>query len=490
MNATLFDITNRFADLKVVVIGEAMLDSYLDGFTDRVSREAPVPVVSVTDRKDAAGGAANTAVNIRALGGQVTFLSVVGADDDGLLLLQVLEENGVPTDHVIRHPFRRTLAKRRVAASGQMLVRFDQGDGSPVDATTEDALIERLDALFPACDALVISDYGYGILTPRIIERITQLQAWNPRVIVADAKNLQAYRHVGVTAVKPNYGEAVKLLNLPRLESACARAEQMTPYAEQVLDLTGSQIAAITLDSEGALICERGALPYRTYAKPEPDSKAAGAGDTFVSALALALAANTDTPNAAEIASAAARIVVARPGTTTCTAAELREVFLGGGDKVFTDPARLAERLEMEREGCRRIVFTNGVFDIIHRGHVTYLNQAKALGHVLIVGVNMDETVRKLKGPTRPINSLEDRIQVLAGISAVDFVIPFGEDTPAELLSVLKPDVFVKGGDYTRETLPEAQVVESYGGAVHILPYVENRSTTYMIQRIREVYAS
>ena len=150
----------------------------------------------------------------------------------------------------------------------------------------------------------------------------------------------------------------------------------------------------------------------------------------------------------------------------------------------------MAARLEREREGCHRIVFTNGVFDIIHRGHVTYLNQAKALGHVLVVGVNMDETVRKLKGPTRPINSLEDRVQVLAGIDAVDFVIPFGEDTPAELLSILKPDMFVKGGDYTRETLPEAQVVESYGGTVHLLPYVENRSTTYMIQRIREVYAA
>jgi D-beta-D-heptose 7-phosphate kinase/D-beta-D-heptose 1-phosphate adenosyltransferase len=442
----------------------------------------------VTDRKDAAGGAANTAVNVATLGGQVKFVSVMGADEDGRLLATILEYHGITSEHIIVHPYRRTLTKRRVSAGGQMVVRFDQGDYGPIDERTEDALIEQLRALFPACDALIISDYGYGVITPRVLHVIKQLQAWSPRVIVADAKNLLAYRDLGVTAVKPNYGEAVKLLGLPKLEGACARAEQMAPHAERMLELTGAQIAAMTLDSEGALICERGNPPYRTYAKPEPDSKAAGAGDTFVSALTLGLAAGADTPNAAELASAAARIVVGKPGTTTCSVAELQEYFMGN-DRVFLDPQRLAERLAVERQGCRRIVFTNGVFDILHRGHVTYLNQAKALGHVLIVGVNTDESVRRRKGPQRPINSLEDRLQVLAGVSSVDYVVPFGEDTPAELLAILKPDVFVKGGDYTRETLPEAQVVESYGGVVQILPYVENRSTTYMIQRIREVYA-
>jgi D-beta-D-heptose 7-phosphate kinase/D-beta-D-heptose 1-phosphate adenosyltransferase len=494
MNAKLFDITHRFADLRVLVVGEAMLDSYLDGYTDRVSREAPVPVVSVTERRDAAGGAANTAVNVRTLGGEVAFVSVCGDDEDSARLREVLEAQGVPTDHMIVHPQRRTLAKRRVAASGQMLVRFDQGDADLIDAETEDEIIRRVTMLFPMCDALIISDYGYGVLTPRILQTVKDLQAWarhagTPRVIAADAKYLAGYREIGVTAVKPNYGEAVRLLGLPKLEGACARAEQITPYAEQMLDITGAQVAAITLDTEGALVCERGNAPYRTYARPEPDSRAAGAGDTFISALTLALAAGTDTPNAAEIASAAARVVVSKPGTTACSASELQEYFLGG-DKLFFDPHRLAARLDVERQGCRRIVFTNGVFDILHRGHVTYLNQAKALGHVLVVGLNTDESVRRLKGPTRPINGLEDRLQVLAGVSSVDYVIPFGENTPAELLSILRPDVFVKGGDYTRETLPEARVVEEYGGVVQVLPYVENRSTTYMIQRIREVYAT
>ncbi len=487
MNARILDLTHRFADLHLLVIGEAMLDSYLDGYTDRLSREAPVPVVTVTDRKDAGGGAANTAVNVAVLGAKVTFLSVIGDDEDGKLLQRVLEAKGVDTAQLVIEPGRRTLTKRRVSAGCQMLVRFDQGDGGPISAQSEAVLIERLSQLFSEVDGVIVSDYGYGVLTPRMVETLEDLQSWYPKVVVADAKNLVRYRDLGVTAVKPNYGEAVKLLGLPRIEGACARAEQIAPHADRVLEMTGAQIAAITLDTEGALVCERGNPPYRTYSDAQPDSKAAGAGDTFVSALALSLLAGAGTEDAAEIAQAAARIVVSKPGTTTCTVDELKSFFLGG-DKYYSDPHKLVERLKLERTGCRRVVFTNGCFDILHRGHITYLNQAKALGDVLVVAVNTDESVQRLKGPTRPINSLEDRLQVLAGLSSVDFLISFDEQTPAHLLEVLQPDIFVKGGDYTRETLPEAAVVETYGGSVQILPYIENRSTTGMIAKIQETY--
>jgi D-beta-D-heptose 7-phosphate kinase/D-beta-D-heptose 1-phosphate adenosyltransferase len=487
MNARILDLTQRFRDLRLLVIGESMLDSYLEGYTDRLSREAPVPVVTVTDRKDAAGGAANTAVNIATLGGQVYFLSVVGSDEEGRLLKDVLDSRGVDTQGLVVRPGRKTLAKRRVSAGGQMLVRFDQGDTDPIDAEAEARMIEYLGRLFPHVDGIVISDYGYGVLTPRLIDALQDLQAWHPRPIVADARDLMRYRSLAPTAVKPNYGETVKLLGLPKLEGACARAEQIAPHADRVLELTGAQIAAITLDTEGALVCERGAAPYRTFAEAQPDSKATGAGDTFVSGFALSLLAGADTADAAEIAQAAARIVVAKPGTTTCTADELRASFLGG-EKYYADPAQLAERLAGERTGCRRVIFTNGCFDILHRGHITYLNQAKALGDILVVAVNTDESVQRLKGPTRPINSLEDRLQVLSGLSSVDYLLSFDDPTPARLLSIVKPDVFVKGGDYTRDTLPEAAVVESYGGSVQILPYIENRSTTSMIARIQESY--
>lgn len=487
MNAGILDLTHRFAGLHLLVIGEAMLDSYLDGYTDRLSREAPVPVVTVTDRKDAGGGAANAAVNVAALGGKVTFVSVIGDDKDGQVLKNILQAKGVDVDSLVTESGRRTLAKQRVSAGGQMLVRFDQGDTGNISASSEAAVIQRLGALFSEVDGVIVSDYGYGVLTQRVVEALEDLQSWYPSVVVADAKNLVRYQALGATAVKPNYGEAVRLLGLPKLEGACARAEQIAPHADRMLEMTGAQIAAVTLDTEGALVCERGNSPYRTYSDAQPDSKAAGAGDTFVAAFALSLLAGAATEDAAEIAQAAARIVVAKPGTTTCTVDELKS-FFWGGDKYYADPQALTERLRLERTGCRRVVFTNGCFDILHRGHITYLNQAKALGDILVVAVNTDESVQRLKGPTRPINSLEDRLQVLAGLSSVDFLISFDDQTPARLLEIIKPDIFVKGGDYTRETLPEAAVVEGYGGSVQILPYIENRSTTGMIAKIQETY--
>ncbi len=487
MNGSLIDIIDSFAGMRAVVIGDAMLDVYLEGTTNRLCREAPVPVVSIAAQKLAPGGASNTAVNLRSLGAEVTLLSVVGSDPDAALLRATLQERSVPVDNLLAHPFRRTLAKRRVIAAGHMLVRYDEGSTGALDEQTEQALIARLASLFRQADALVISDYGYGVLTPRVVQLIADLQAKSPRVIVADAKNLGLYRGVGVTAVKPNYGEAVGLLGLDKLDGACARAEQIGPYGEQILDATGARLAAITLDSEGALVFERGSLPYRTYAQPNPDSHAAGAGDTFVSALALALVAGADRQAAAELASAAAGVVVRRDGTTVCSAGELREYFTLG-DKFVSDVAQLVSRLETERRGCRRVVFTNGCFDILHSGHIAYLNRAKALGDLLVLGVNTDESVQRLKGPSRPINGLKDRVQVLSGLSSVDYITAFGEDTPVELIRVIRPDVFVKGGDYTRETLPEAALVEELGGAVQILPYMEDHSTTSMIARIREAY--
>ncbi|MFL5802526.1 MAG: D-glycero-beta-D-manno-heptose 1-phosphate adenylyltransferase, partial [Roseiflexaceae bacterium] len=270
----------------------------------------------------------------------------------------------------------------------------------------------------------------------------------------------------------------------PGGEDCGPRAEQIIARSQQLLDITGARLAAITLDTEGAVVVERGGLPYRTYARPARHANAAGAGDTFLSALALALAAGADTPAAAEIASAAAASVVGKDGTATCSGAELRAAFTGAG-KVVTDRADMVARVEAHRRQGRRIVFTNGCFDILHRGHITYLSRAKALGDILIVGVNADASVRRLKGPSRPINTLDDRAQVLAALSCVDEIIPFEEATPIQLIRALRPDVFVKGGDYTRATLPEASVVEDLGGVVEILAYLPDRSTTAIIEHIR-----
>ena len=468
------------------MIGEAIIDSYLHGTADRICREAPVPIVAVKNREDLPGGAANTAVNVRSLGAQVAFLSVVGDDREGDLLCNALEARGVPTEYVLREPGRGTLAKNRVMAGSQILVRFDDGTTGPMSPEIERALIGRLEALFPECDAVIVSDYGYGILTPRVIDTLKRLQKERPRVLVADSKYLPAYRNVGVTAVKPNYGEVVQLLGYVPEENGEARVDRITRESERLLDITGAQFAAVTLDTEGAVIIERGNPPYRTYARPAAHSRAVGAGDTFVSTLALALAAGADRPEAAELASAGASIVVAKDGTAVCSAGELREHF-SAGDKYMAGVERLAARVDFYRQQGRRIVFTNGCFDILHRGHITFLNRAKALGDVLIVGVNGDASVRRLKGEGRPINSLEDRVQVLAALSCIDHIVPFDEDTPVDLLRAVCADVVVKGGNYSRETLPEAALAEELGGRVEILPIVEDLSTTGIIRKIQEV---
>ena len=475
-------LTERFAGLRAVVIGEAMLDRYLSGPGDRLCREAPVPIVTVRHRADAPGGAANTAVNVTALGARVRLLSVVGQDHEADALRLTLAQAGVGTSGIIGEAGRQTLAKQRVVAGGQLVVRFDQGSTDRIGVAAERELLDNLATEARDADVVIVSDYAYGVLTPRVIARLAEIQARTPRVLVVDSKVLTAYRGAGVTAIKPNYDEALRLLRIngTRRED---RAELIARREERLLDVTGARIAAVTMDTDGALFLERDRPPYRTYARPADHARAAGAGDTFVATLALALAAGAETPAAAELASAAAGVVVAKEGTAACTSAELRACVKG--DAKITDLRTLAEHRERLRRDGRRIVLTNGCFDILHRGHVSYLSAAKALGDVLIVGLNTDAGVRRLKGQGRPVNTLEDRASVLAALSSIDYVVAFDEGTPVELVRALRPDVFVKGGDYAADMLPEGPVVEALGGTVRILPYVDERSTTRLIERIR-----
>ena len=538
MKTDLVKLLDAIAGLNIIVIGESMLDCYLSGVADRLCPEAPVPVVNVTDQKYATGGAANTAVNVHSLGAKVTLLSVIGDDWEGALLRQVLQEHGVSWQQVLTHPGRRTLTKQRVIAAATLLVRFDQGSTHTLDLETEQALIDKIEQRFPECDAVIVSDYGYGILTPRVIQAIAKLQQSQPRILVVDSKQLSAYRHVGVTAVKPNYKQAIQLLGIPQLTEPSARINQIAAFQKQILDLTGARIAAVTLDAEGALIFEGDRSPHRTHARKVTHNHTSGAGDTFVSALTLALAAGAPTPDAADLAASAAAVVVGKEGTTPCSAQELQSIppvppsphasrtplprqsaqrgetpargwLLNGGglgpplgmggdprtalaplpiplspDQQILDSTLLLARLASYRTWGYRIVFTNGCFDILHAGHVSYLNRAKALGDILIIGVNSDLSVSRLKGPSRPINPLSDRIQVLAALGCVDHLVAFDDDSPINLIQEVRPDIYVKGGDYTKQTLPEASLVEHLGGVVQILPFVENRSTTSMIERI------
>jgi D-beta-D-heptose 7-phosphate kinase/D-beta-D-heptose 1-phosphate adenosyltransferase len=375
---------------------------------------------------------------------------------------------------------RETLTKTRVMSGGQIVIRYDEGTSRSLDAESERALCRLLEREGQTCDAIVVSDYSHGVLTPAVIETLARVQRAVARILVVDAKRPGLYAGCSVSAVKPSWDVAAGLLGIAH--AAPDRAQIVTARGEQLLDMLGAAAAAVTLDGDGVVLLERESEPYRIYARRVPSGQTAGAGDTFTVAFAAGLAAGGATTAAAELAAAAAAVTVERDGTSACTALELRE-RLGGGAKVVLDRVALSAELERLRRLGRRIVLTSGCFDILHRGHVTYLSHAKALGDVLVVGVNTDDGVRRLKGPERPLNPLDDRVQVLAALSCVDYVVAFGEDTPEQLVAQLRPHVFSKGGDYTREALPETEVVERFGGRVEILPYIVDRSTTRLIER-------
>lgn len=477
-------IIEQFARQRVAVLGDAMLDIYLQGQPGRFCQEAPVPLLKLAARRHAPGGAANTAMNLRALGAHVDFLSVLGDDDEADLLRTELRKQRVGCEHLLTQPGRRTQAKHRLYADQQMLLRFDQGSTDAIDAEADERLLDRLSSLFASWDAVLVSDYCYGILTPRVIRALGDLQARWSKVLMIDSRRLGDFREVRPTAVKPNHAEAVALLGGKALDVFPERADAIGHYRDEILDLTGAHMAAVTLDSDGAVLLERGRPPYRSYAAVPRRGCVAGAGDTFAAAFTLSLASGASTYAACELASAAAAVVVGKETTAACSALELRD-FVAAGGKLFSDRERLAECVEFYRRQGKRIVFTNGCFDILHGGHIAYLHRARLLGDVLIVGVNDDASIQRLKGPTRPINSLEDRLQVLAALTCIDHLVPFGEDTPCNLVRVIRPNIFVKGGDYTPDRLPEAPLVESLGGVVRILPFLAERSTTSIIERIQ-----
>lgn len=478
-----------FPRLRTLVVGDVMLDRYLSGTSHRLCQEAPVPIVNVQRQIDSPGGAGNCAVNLAALGAQTAVVGVTGSDCEGDAIRSLLEESRVDVRHLLERPARQTLLKARVCCDNHQVVRFDQGSTAPVESAAEEAILEALDELYPQVDAVIVSDYGYGVLTPRVIEHLASLQRRHLKTLVVDAKDLTRYHRVGMTACKPNYRQTAELLSLAVTTSNGQRAQSLYGEGERLLTATGARIVAVTLDQDGALIFERAKPPYRTHTRSAPQTRAAGAGDTFACALALALASGSGTVAAAEIAQAAAAVVVSKEHTATCSLAELRE-RVSGESSGKSDLERLQQVLDEHRRNHRRIVLTNGCFDILHRGHITYLEQARQLGDVLVVGVNTDESIRRLKGPARPINTLGDRIGVLEGLASVDYVVPFAEGTPHRLIEAIRPDVFVKGGDYTRATLPEAELVERLGGTVKILPLVSDRSTSTIISRICRVYGA
>lgn len=481
-----WQFTEQFNRKKILVIGDFIIDEYIQGDSTRLSPEAPVPVVDIRTKRMVLGGAANVAANLTALGAQVVFCSVTGEDTDADQGFALVSGAGFSPDGIIRERHRATLVKTRVIADGHPLVRLDRGDSTVISNRSEQLLMRHLEQHFAGCDGVIIADYHKGVVTPGLVAHIHRLNQESPKFIAVDSKRLSLFSEMAPTLVKPNYEEALKLLDYER--EMKDRKTQLKRCGKLIYAKTNAQWVVMTLDKDGSLWFKKGKLMFDMDAPPVAVPHVCGAGDTFVSACTLALLSKADASRAARIATSAASIAIEKEHTSLCSRLELL-ARLEHEQKLVTSMKRLREIAAYHREQGHRIVFTNGCFDILHSGHVNYLRLARQLGDVLIVGVNNDDSIKRLKGADRPINSLSERLSVLAGLACVDHVVVFGDrsdDTPAPLIREIAPDVFAKGGDYHGKALPEASLVESLGGQVQLIPLTANRSTTSLIRRIYE----
>lgn len=485
------DIVRQFKHLRALVIGDAMLDTYLEGTASRLCSEGPVPVVSKTAEYRIPGGAANTAANLSALGAKVDFLAAVGQDLPATLLRAALSERGVSDRWLVEDEASATLHKLRVLADGQYVVRFDEGD-QHISDRCQQKIVERLEHLYPLCDLVLVSDYRYGVVSDGLLARLQQLIEAQPKVVVVDSKTLRRFRSLRATVVTPNYLEARLLVD----GSAPAGPPELTDVerlARSLLSDLATEQVAITLAELGVFLLDRQGHATHIPAHPVAQANDVGAGDSFAAALALSLAAGSDSEEAVRIAIDAAGIAVARRWTSIVQQQELLQrvsvrtyTSLAGAyanDRQLA-LAQLLKQIDEARSQGRTIVFTNGVFDILHAGHVQFLRQARMLGDLLVVGVNSDESARQLKGSGRPINSARDRMALVSALDVVDHVVSFDEATPVELIRLLRPHIHVKGGDYADEALPEAEAVRECGGRVVILPLAGSVSTSSVIERI------
>ncbi len=465
-----------FSQARVLVAGDLMLDRYWHGDTQRISPEAPVPVVHVAHEEGRPGGSGNVACNIAGLGGQVGLLGLVGDDAVADQLHEQLASAGVHC-HLQRDARYATITKLRIISRHQQLIRLDFEDGFP--GYDDAPLLETLDRLLPDYDVLVLSDYGKGSLADP--------QAWIQRArqagvrVLVDPKGEDFRRYAGASVVTPNLQEFAAASGFDvahdELQQAAAQLAQQS-HLEHLLVTRGEQGMSLVSRSGEALH-----LP--THAQEVFD--VTGAGDTVIATLAAALSAKEPLEHAVSLANVAAGIAVGKLGTASVSVSELEqrlwEQRLSEHGVVSED--QLMELVAAARQRGERIIFTNGCFDLLHAGHVTYLEQASRLGDRLIVAVNADQTVRQLKGPERPVNPLQNRMHVLAALGFVDWVLPFSEETPERLICRVQPDVLVKGGDNDPDNIPGAACVRAAGGEVQVLGYVQGVSTTAIVDSIK-----
>jgi D-beta-D-heptose 7-phosphate kinase/D-beta-D-heptose 1-phosphate adenosyltransferase len=464
----------------VAVVGDLMLDETWTGDVTRVAPEAPVPLLSLAAMSRRAGGAGNVVENLAALGARAIALGAVGEGEEGRWLAQRLTRLPQASGTIVVDPSRTTPVKRRMVSEGRQILRVDEELPAGLSPKAESELTKAALAAVEEADVLLVSDYAKGTLTPALVAAVLRAARARgiPALVDPKGRDYSAYR--GATALTPNRRE-LETVTGETARDLAAVAE----LGERLRSDLGLDALLVKLSEEGMLLLERGAGPRRIRARAREVYDVTGAGDTVLAALGVGLGCGLDLAAAAEVANRAAGCAVARVGTAPVHWADLLDGLTAAPGEKLLDHRHLAAVVATLRRAHRRVVFTNGCFDLLHPGHIKLLAEARRQGDVLIVGLNSDASVERLKGAGRPILSQTDRAQVLGGLDAVDFVVVFEEDTPEKLIELIRPHVLVKGGDYVEATVVGAPFVHSYGGEVVLIPLVEGRSTTSMVAKMK-----
>jgi D-beta-D-heptose 7-phosphate kinase / D-beta-D-heptose 1-phosphate adenosyltransferase len=481
-------LSNAMARQTVLCVGDLMLDEFVYGEVSRISPEAPASVLAVKRSDTSVGGAGNVARNITSLGARCIFVSLVGDDVAGQILKSELAKEKLIESALIVDPYRPTTRKARFVSEhfSTHMLRADWELAAPAPEAVERQLIDAAVAALPRADIVLLSDYAKGVLTVRVIRHIIDTARKLGKRVIVDPKNANFAIYRGATLLTPNQKEFAEATRR-HIQSD----EDIADASIEPLRSADAEAVLVTRSEHGMTLAHRDGHLIHVPAQPAKVRDVSGAGDTVVAVLAVALAAKANWEEALRCATAAAAVAVSKPGTATVSLAELRRKILPHAsltaeEKIASSVAELDAQVAEWRKQGQRVGFTNGCFDILHPGHVRVLTQARAACDRLIVGLNSDASVRRLKGADRPVQEERARAEVLAALEAVDLVVVFEEDTPLDLISRIRPSVLVKGGDYTREQVVGHEIVAAYGGEIVLVDILQGHSTTSLVKRARE----
>jgi len=479
-----------FPGRRVLLVGDLILDRYIYGDAERISPEAPVPILRAVETREAVGGCANVAACLRALGCEVVCCGMIGADRHGETLRRLLQESGVDDSAVVVKSDRPTTTKTRLVGLAQhrhrqQLLRLDEEDARPLDDNATNELIDRASGRIAQCNVVCIEDYNKGVVSERLVQAVVREAQGHGRPVLVDPARLNDYsRYRGVDIVTPNRDELSIVTKRP-----CGSVEAVFAAAQEALETYGFRAVVATMDRDGAVLVERSRSPQHLPTIPRTVYDNTGAGDAVLAMLSAALAAGADLISATRLANVAGGLEVEKFGCVPITAdevlAELRlEHRVRNGKLTGID--ELVAEVQLRRDRGETVAFTNGCFDLLHAGHVEFLKRCRQEASVLVVALNSDASVRRLdKAENRPINRFEHRATVLGALECVDYVIGFEEATPESLIRRVRPDVLIKGQDWAEKGIVGRELVESAGGRVVLLPLVDGLSTTTLIERIR-----